>query len=49
MEFDIEEIKKAGYSPITPILVTNPDNFLDIMVYPATEVKTGDKLLAVLK
>lgn len=51
LEFDLEAIKKAGYNPITPVLVTNADEFLSVvsMVKEKEHVLNGDQLLKVLK
>lgn len=50
LEFDIENIKKEGYQTVTPILVTNKEDYLDIL--PANQnkkVKVGEALLSVIK
>jgi len=50
LTFDLEKIKGAGYDVITPVVVSNSDNFLEI--FPCNENKSvniGDKLLAVVK
>lgn len=38
--FDIKEIEKAGYDTVVPIIVTNSDNFDDIVI----EKKDGEKV-----
>ena len=46
LEFDIEGIKKAGYPIVTPIIVTNTDDYSDIIVLTtSSEIKTGESLL----
>ncbi|UJF15966.1 beta-glucoside-specific PTS transporter subunit IIABC [Jeotgalibaca sp. MA1X17-3] len=50
VEFDIEGIEKEGYETVTPIIVTNTDNYLDVL--PASQnkqVQPGDVLLSILK
>ncbi|MCC0784045.1 PTS glucose transporter subunit IIA [Clostridioides sp. ES-S-0108-01] len=48
LEFDISEIKKAGYSLITPVLVTNYENYLDIIETDEKEVSQEEELLKVI-
>jgi len=36
VRFDLEAIEDAGYDPITPVVVTNPDD------HPVGEAKTGE-------
>lgn len=31
LEFDMESIKKAGYSLVTPVVISNTDDFLDVV------------------
>lgn len=45
MEFDIEKIKEAGYSIITPVVVTNSDNYGNIEETSINFVDVGDILL----
>ncbi len=50
LEFDKENIEKEGYQTVTPILVTNIEDYLDIL--PANqkqEVKVGEPLLKIMK
>lgn len=50
LEFDKENIEKEGYQMVTPVLVTNIEDYLDIL--PANqnqEVKVGEPLLKILK
>ena len=45
--FDVEQIKKAGYNTVVPIVVTNSNNFDDILVEKKNgdQVKFGDQLI----
>ncbi len=43
LEFDIDGIKEAGYPVTTPVIISNSDNYLDII---GTEAKQGDKIKA---
>lgn len=49
MEFDAEEIKKAGYSLVTPIVITNMDEYTDVVETKAQSVSFGDHLLHVTR
>ena len=48
LEFDLEEIKKAGFSMITPIIITNTPDYLDIVETQAKTVQPGEELITVL-
>lgn len=39
VEFDLDAIKKEGYNPVTPIVVTNGDNY----IRSVTMIKSGEK------
>lgn len=45
---DIEAVKAAGYSMVTPIIVTNTDDYLDVVAMNASTVNKGDELLTLL-
>lgn len=45
LEFDIELIKEAGYSLVTPVLITNSAQFEKIDPTEAAKVNAGDNLL----
>ncbi|PWW43887.1 MULTISPECIES: beta-glucoside-specific PTS transporter subunit IIABC [Paenibacillus] len=48
MEFDLQAIKDAGYETVTPIIITNTSNYLDVVGTTDVSVKEKDKLLTVL-
>lgn len=48
MEFDLVEIEKAGYSTITPVIITNIQQYQSIQSAGATSVKEKDLLYTVL-
>ncbi|MEE4563437.1 beta-glucoside-specific PTS transporter subunit IIABC [Paenibacillus polymyxa] len=48
LEFDIEQIKAAGYTTTTPIIITNSAQYLDVLNTMETEVKREDYLLTVV-
>ena len=49
LEIDIDEIKKAGYVLITPIIVTNTDEYLDVLEMKKKNVEFGDELITIVK
>lgn len=48
IEFDIDQIKAAGYSVETPVVVTNSAQYLDILVQNVDEVERQDHLLSIV-
>lgn len=48
-EFDIEEIKGAGYRVITPVIVTNTDNFSDIILQTKGDIKSQTEFIEIVK
>lgn len=48
LEFDINAIEKEGYSLITPVIVTNSDNYLDIVESDKKEIDFKEDLLTVV-
>ena len=49
MEFDTEKIKEAGYSVITPIVITNFENYGAIEETSADSINAGDTLINIKK
>lgn len=49
LEFDCEEIKKEGYDIITPIIVTNTDEYTDILPLEEGKVTVGEKILSLFQ
>ena len=49
VRFDIDTIKKAGYSVITPIVVTNTDHFADVLEFDQEEIIASEDFLAIVK
>lgn len=47
--FDIDAIKAAGYDVITPVIITNSNNFVDVIETEQKEVNALDCLLKVFK
>ena len=48
VEFDREAIKNKGYDIITPIIITNSSDYLDLIPKDVTSVNQGDEVLAIL-
>ena len=48
LEFDIEEITKAGYSVLTPIIITNSDEYADVILSDELSAVYGQTLITLL-
>jgi PTS system beta-glucosides-specific IIC component len=48
LEFDIKAIKEAGYSLITPVIITNSDKYLDVIETDQKTINYKDDLLTVM-
>ena len=48
LEFDMDAIKAEGYEIVTPVIITNSDEFTEITTEVAGQVKNGDKLLKLI-
>jgi PTS system beta-glucosides-specific IIC component len=48
LEFDIDKIKAAGHSVISPVVVTNSDDFADVIPEANGAVGAGDTIITVL-
>lgn len=47
LEFDMDRIKKAGYQMVTPVIVTNSDEYKNVQVVKTGSVRAGDEVLTV--
>lgn len=45
--FDIEEIKKAGYKTITPIIVCNSEDYSSVEAVKTGEIRAGDSIIKI--
>ncbi|MCH1959872.1 beta-glucoside-specific PTS transporter subunit IIABC [Romboutsia hominis] len=45
LEFDIKEIEKAGYSLVTPVVITNSDTYEECALYIDEEVEFGKSII----
>ena len=48
IEFDLEAIKKEGYNPITPVIITNSEEYKSIEL-AAEKVRAAEPLLKIIK
>lgn len=48
LEFDMDLIKKEGYSLVTPMIITNTDDYTDVVPTDAADVKNGDTAITTL-
>jgi PTS system beta-glucosides-specific IIC component len=48
VEFDMDKINEAGYSLVTPVIVTNTANYLDVLSTNKEDVSTNNVVLTVL-
>lgn len=48
LKFDINVIKEAGYSVVTPIVVTNSSQFLDVVQTESKNIELEDNLITVI-
>lgn len=48
LEFDIQSIKEAGYDIVTPVIVTNSANFMDVIAKDKEVVTTNDTVLTLI-
>lgn len=49
IEFDIDYITKEGYCLETPVLVTNADNYLDVISENKDNVNYGESIISIVK
>lgn len=47
IEFDMDVIRAAGYDTVTPVIITNSDEFQDVKMTASGPVKTGDEVLEI--
>ncbi|MGN0655867.1 MAG: glucose PTS transporter subunit IIA [Ruminiclostridium sp.] len=45
--FDIEEIRKAGYKTITPIIVCNSEDFGEVRAVKTGQIKAGERIIEI--
>lgn len=48
VEFELDKIKEKGYDTVIPLIVTNTDNYLDIVTEYFKATKKGDKVITII-
>lgn len=48
IQFSIEEIQAAGFDIITPVIITNTADYLDVIGNENQQIRQGDELISVL-
>lgn len=48
VSFDIEKIQAAGFPTVTPIVITNSKDFLDVLTTEKEDVEPKDYLMTVV-
>ena len=48
LNFDIDVIKEAGYSVVTPVVITNSSQFLDVVQTESKDVELEDNLITII-
>ncbi|GEK89601.1 PTS system beta-glucoside-specific IIA component, Glc family (TC 4.A.1.2.6)/PTS system beta-glucoside-specific IIB component, Glc family (TC 4.A.1.2.6)/PTS system beta-glucoside-specific IIC component, Glc family (TC 4.A.1.2.6) [Alkalibacterium putridalgicola] len=48
IECDLDVIRDAGYSAVTPVIVTNSDEYLDVITTDEKAIKSADHLMTVV-
>ncbi|MEH7074597.1 hypothetical protein [Neobacillus drentensis] len=48
IEFDIENIKAAGYDVKTPVVITNTNQYLDVVPAKAVTVQITEELIRLI-
>ncbi len=46
LEFDMDGIQKAGYPIVTPVIVTNSDDYEELKLRTSGDVKSGEKIIS---
>ncbi|WP_348922425.1 beta-glucoside-specific PTS transporter subunit IIABC [Enterococcus rotai] len=49
VKFDIEKIKAAGHPVVTPVVVTNSGDYLDVLDMDQTDILHGEDFLAIVR
>lgn len=48
IEFDTEAIEKEGYELTTPVIVTNTNDYLEVLARGVKKVNTGDAIISII-
>ena len=48
LKFDLEKIREEGYDPVTPVIVTNSDDYIDVVAVKETRTERLETLFSVV-
>jgi PTS system beta-glucosides-specific IIC component len=48
LEFDMNVIKEAGYSTVTPVIITNTDDYADVIPAAPGDVTHGQDVITLI-
>ncbi|TWW13331.1 PTS beta-glucoside transporter subunit EIIBCA [Dellaglioa algida] len=48
VEFDQDKIKAAGFSVVTPVIVTNSDDYEDVIAYTQNDIHHGEPIMELI-
>lgn len=48
LEFDMAKIKAAGYSIVSPVIITNSEEFLDVVALDISSVSAGNEIILLM-
>ena len=48
LEFDIDKIKNEGYDVITPVIITNSDNYVDVILENKQNINKNENIMTII-
>ncbi|MCV2930033.1 hypothetical protein OHE83_24860, partial [Escherichia coli] len=49
ISFDIPAIREAGFDLTTPVLISNSDDFTDVLPHGTAQISAGEPLLSIIR
>ena len=49
ISFDIPAIREAGFDLTTPVLISNSDDFTDVLPHGTAQINAGEPLLSIIR
>ncbi|MBA1722944.1 PTS beta-glucoside transporter subunit IIABC, partial [Escherichia coli] len=49
ISFDIPAIREAGFDLTTPVLISNSDDFTDVLPHGTVQINAGEPLLSIIR
>ncbi len=49
ISFDIPAIREAGFNLTTPVLISNSDDFTDVLPHGTAQISAGEPLLSIIR